>query len=86
MKNLTLLLKEAEALSVGQSLSKTESFLVENQISSLWQNSDGEDVYIKHDRLENRFIVFVSNQKNLQYVSFCSHGKWPIDFLVSVQQ
>lgn len=79
-------MKEAEALSVGQSLSKIEQLIVQNQISSLWQNSDGEDVYTEHERLENRFIIFVSNQKNLQYVSFCSHGKWPIDFLVSVQQ
>lgn len=44
MKNLTLVLKEAEPLSIGQSLSKMESFIVENQISSLWHNSDGEDV------------------------------------------
>lgn len=86
MKNLTLVLKEAQALSAVQSLSKIESFIVENQISSLWQSSDGEDVCTEHDRLENRFIIFVSIQKNLQYVSFCSHGKWPIDFLVSVQQ
>lgn len=70
MKNLTLVLKQAEALSVGQSLSKIESFIVENQISSLWQSGDREDVYIKHDRLENRFIMFVSGQKYLQYVSF----------------
>jgi len=52
----------------------------------LWQNSDGADGYMDYDRLENRFIIYVSIQNNLQCASFCSHGKWPIDFLVSIQQ
>lgn len=76
--------REAEALNESQSLCNIKSLIAENQISLLWQNSDEEDGCMGYNRLKNRFIVYVSIQKNLLYASLCSYGKRSIDFLVSI--
>lgn len=59
--------RQAEALNEGQSFCNVKSLIAENQLSLLWQNSDEEDGCMGYNRLENRFIVYVSIQKNLLF-------------------